>query len=46
MEAIRWRYPGLAEDDVQLASIGLAYRGEIAATVRRWREVVERARRR
>jgi len=38
MEAIRRRHPGLAEDDVQLAYIELAYGGELAAEVRRWRQ--------
>ncbi len=38
MEAIRRRHPGLTKDDVQLAYIGLAYGGEIAAKVRRWRQ--------
>jgi hypothetical protein len=38
MEAIRRRHPGLAKDDVQLAYIELAYGGEIAAKVRRWRQ--------
>ena len=38
MEAIRRRHPGLANDDVQVAYIELAYGGEIAANVRRWRQ--------
>lgn len=38
MEAIRRRHPGLATHDVQLAFIELAYGGEIAAQVRRWRQ--------
>lgn len=38
MEAIQRRHPDLAKEDVQFAYIELAYGGEIATKVRRWRQ--------